>query len=348
MNDEQFRQQIQAIHQQMMVLNNYAMQLPPPQREQFINVLEEVAAAFNSLQLIGEEMQTSLELSAVVEEELFEQNQKAIAKHQYYHDLFQLCPEAYLVTDANGLILDANRAIASLLNVTPNYLIRKPLAIFVPQSERYGFRAFINQLASLGGDAIDWQVSLCPKQGEPFSASLIVAIARNDDGFIETLRICVREIGQYERTVEQPEERQTQVTTFFNQLPQALDGLQVLVVEDEADTREFLSAVLESHGIRVTAVTTAAEALEAVERLRPNVLISDIRMPDGDGYSLIRQVKEWETRSGWHISAAAFTAYLEEDRSKALAAGFESHLHKLAQPTELIEMVTQLAKRASA
>jgi CheY-like chemotaxis protein len=94
----------------------------------------------------------------------------------------------------------------------------------------------------------------------------------------------------------------------------------------------------------VWTVASAAEALEVLERFHPNVLISDIRMPDEDGYSLIRKVRELEAKTGWHIPAAALTAYLEEDRSKAVAAGFEAHLHKLAQPTELVKMVTRLAR----
>ena len=70
-------------------------------------------------------------------------------------------------------------------------------------------------------------------------------------------------------------------------------------------------------------------------------------MPNEDGYSLIRQVRELEAQQGWHLPAAALTAYLLEDRDKALAAGFEAHLHKLAQPIELVELVAQLAGRTA-
>lgn len=119
----------------------------------------------------------------------------------------------------------------------------------------------------------------------------------------------------------------------------------MLIVDDEADVRDFITAALELHGVRVTAVATAAAALERLEQFRPDVLVSDIRMPDEDGYSLIRKVRELEARWGGHIPAAALTAYLNEDRDKALAAGFEAHLHKLAQPIELVELVAQLANR---
>jgi len=358
MSDTNFIEHIQFLHQQIAVLHSY-MTLSPSLQKQVIEVLEEMAAALGNLQLLYEEMQTSLEASAVVEEELFRQNQQAIAQRQHYHDLFQLSPDAYLVTDANGLILEANRAIGRLLNVPQSYLAGKPLAVYIAQSDRMSFRTLLNQL-SFVNDVQNWQMNLCPRQGKPFAALLKVAIARsNDSGFIETLRIGVHDLSQYRQIAQSaqlgvseatPKEFRQDVkaeTISLTVLPQALDGLQVLVVEDEADAREFITAVLESHGIRVTAVGTAAAALEALEQFHPDVLISDIRMPHEDGYSLIRKVRELEAKLGWHLPAAALTAYLEEDRSKALAAGFESHLHKLAQPTELIEMVTQLAGRAS-
>ena len=352
MSDEQKRQPIQIIYQQMAVVSSYMMQLSPPLQKQVVEVIEEMAAALGNLQLIYEEMQTSLEASDVVESGLLEQNQSAIAERQHYYDLFQFCPEAYLVTDANGLILDANCAIAQLLKIPQSYLPGKPLAAFVAQGDRSCFRTLLNQL-SKASNVQNWQINLCPRQGEPFAAKLKVAIARDDRGAIEALRIGVHDISEYKQVVTQPafalnrEDIPAEVTTPLTSLPQALDGLQVLVVDDEADAREFVTAVLELHGIRVTAVATAAAALEALEQFHPDVLISDIRMPHEDGYSLIRKVRELEAHKGWHIPAAALTAYLEEDRSKALSAGFESHLHKLAQPTELIEMVTRLAGRAS-
>lgn len=120
----------------------------------------------------------------------------------------------------------------------------------------------------------------------------------------------------------------------------------MLIVDDEADIREFVSAIFEAHGISVKTVSSVAAALEALEQFRPNVLLSDIRMPDGDGYSLIRQIRALEREQGRHIPAAAITAYLDEDREKAINAGFEAHLHKLAQPTQWVEVVTQLARQS--
>lgn len=349
MSDAQFREHIQIIYQQMAVLHSYMMQLPTLQQKQVAEVLEEVAATLEDFQVTGEEMQTSLEASAVVEEGLLEQNQQVITELWHYYDLFQFCPDAYLVTDANGLILEANSAIAQLLNVPQSYLAGKPLAVFVPQVARKIFRTLLNQL-SPAKDIFSWQLSLCPRQKKPFAAKLNVAIARDDSGTITALRMSVHDISEYSyaQSVQLNQQNaQAETTTSVLSLPQALDGLQVLVVDDEVDVREFITAVLESHGITVTAVATATAALEALEQFHPDVLMSDIRMPHEDGYSLIRKVRELEAKQGWHIPAAAVTAYLTEDREKALSAGFEAHLHKLAQPSQLIEMVARLAGRAT-
>ena len=350
MSDEHFRQLIQIIYQQMAVVSSYMKQLSPSLQKQAGLAFEEMVAPLGNLQLIYEEMQTSLDALDVIESGLLDQNQRVLEERQHYYDLFQLSPDAYLVTDANGLILEANGAIASLLKIPQSYLHGKPLAVFIAQCDRSLFRAHLNQL-SLVSDVQYWQLDLCPRHGKPFAAVLKVA-ARDDRGVIEALRIGVHDISSYKQVVTQravqvkQSDLQAEVTTSRTVVPPALDGLQVLVVDDEADARELITAVLELHGIRVRAVATAAAALEALERFHPDVLISDIRMPYEDGYSLIRKVRELEAQKGWHIPAAALTAHLAEDSSKALSAGFEAHLHKLAQPTELIEMVAQLAGRA--
>ncbi|HEY9612959.1 response regulator [Allocoleopsis sp.] len=352
MNEEQFLQHFQAIHAQMAALHKYRVQLPQEQQEQMAKIFEAIAISLEHLQLSYEEMQTSLEASTVVEEEILQQSEQAVAERDRYYDLFQFAPDAYLLTDANALILEANASARKLLNIRPNSLVRMPLAGFVPQEERRAFRSYLNQMRQLQ-PVEDLEISLCPRDSEPFAAQLKVAIARDSSGDIEALRIGIRDISQYKQAVAKPlqslEQQQDEVSRYttaqVSSLPSSLDGLQVLIVDDEGDAREFITAVLESHGIHVTAVATAAEALATLEGFCPDVLVSDIRMPDDDGYSLIRKIRQLESEKGWHIPAAALTAYLAEDREKALAAGFESHLHKLAQPTELVEMVARLAGR---
>jgi PAS domain S-box-containing protein len=125
-----------------------------------------------------------------------------------------------------------------------------------------------------------------------------------------------------------------------------LDGVQVLIVDDEPDARELLMSVLAQHGASVTTAGSAAEALAALDRARMDVLVSDIGMPDEDGYALIRKVRARGGRNGPRIPAIALTAYARvEDRARALLAGFQLHVTKPVEPTELVTAVASLAGR---
>ena len=125
----------------------------------------------------------------------------------------------------------------------------------------------------------------------------------------------------------------------------SLDGVRVLVVDDEADARETLTGMLEHCGAETLAVRSAGEALEALARFRPHVLLCDIGMPEQDGYSLIRQIRELPAEQGGTIPAAALTAYARgEDRRKALRSGFQMHLAKPVQLHDLTTVVASLAR----
>lgn len=334
MTDEQIPHHFQTIRQQIEAL----------QRADAAT-WQEIDAALEDLQVIYEQMQTSLEAAEVVGEELFQQK-------QHYQNLFQFSPIAYLLTDADGLILEANQAIAHLLNVPQIYLVGKPLAVFVAEGDLAAFRTRLNWLSQSIGTQV-WQMSLCRRNGEPVAVELHIGIVRNPDGLIETLRIAVYHLSQFQPAVAHSTEQQTlrelraEGKIPVSQLPQSLDGLRVLVVDDEADIREFISTLLEAHGIGVRAVASAAAALDELERFRPDVLLSDIRLPDEDGYRLIQQIRALEAQQGGHLPAAAMTAYQDEDREKSLQAGFEQHLYKLSQPNEWVETIAQLAGRVS-
>ncbi|MET0622667.1 MAG: ATP-binding protein, partial [Pyrinomonadaceae bacterium] len=125
-----------------------------------------------------------------------------------------------------------------------------------------------------------------------------------------------------------------------------LEGLHVLVVDDDRDSREVVAAALAREGARVTEAGSADEALGAVTRLRPDVLVADIGMPGEDGYSLIARVRALGADSGGSLPAAALTAYArEQDRERALAAGFQTHLAKPVEPQTLTATVARLAGR---
>ncbi|MGI9108188.1 MAG: PAS domain-containing protein [Pyrinomonadaceae bacterium] len=126
-----------------------------------------------------------------------------------------------------------------------------------------------------------------------------------------------------------------------------LEGLRVLVVEDEPDSRDMLIAVLRQCRAEVQGVSNVADALSKLEEWRPDVLISDIEMPGEDGYALIRQIRSLPEARGGKIPAAALTAYARaEDRMRALLAGFQLHVPKPVEPAELAAVVASLAGRA--
>jgi len=125
-----------------------------------------------------------------------------------------------------------------------------------------------------------------------------------------------------------------------------LDGLRVLIVEDEASSREAIVELLASSGAEVRAAGSAAEAIVAFEAWQPDVLVSDIAMPDEDGYSLIRKIRLRSADLGGAVPALALTAYAKiEDRVTILGSGFQMYLSKPANPNELIAVVGSLAKR---
>jgi signal transduction histidine kinase/ActR/RegA family two-component response regulator len=124
-------------------------------------------------------------------------------------------------------------------------------------------------------------------------------------------------------------------------LPGKLDGLRVLVVDDEADARDVLARVLQMAGARVVSATSAFEAMEQFAQFAPQLLISDISMPGEDGYSLLRRIRALE--SGGNIPAVALSAFArDEDKDKARSAGFNAHVAKPFDPSELIAALSRL------
>ena len=125
-----------------------------------------------------------------------------------------------------------------------------------------------------------------------------------------------------------------------------LAGLYVLVVDDEADARALIKRVLEDCQAQVQTAGSVAEALAVMQSRLPDVLVSDIGMPEEDGYSLIRRVRQGCLHHSGRVPALALTAYARsEDRMKAISAGYQMHLAKPVEPAELIMMVASLAGR---
>jgi len=128
-----------------------------------------------------------------------------------------------------------------------------------------------------------------------------------------------------------------------------LSGVTVLVVDDEPDARVLLKRVLERRAARVMLAASAREALEMVHRQHPDVIVSDIAMPDLDGYELIRLVRSLPAEDGGGTQAIALTAVARsEDRRRAMLAGFQVHIAKPVESPELIATVASLTGRAGA
>jgi CheY-like chemotaxis protein len=120
------------------------------------------------------------------------------------------------------------------------------------------------------------------------------------------------------------------------------------VVEDDEDGRKVLTLILELAGAKVDGVASVRGALDALDGLRPDVLVSDVGMPDDDGYALIRHIRERDAAHGGRTPAIALTGYASsDDRARLLAAGFQVHFRKPLEPSEIVAAVASLARLGS-
>jgi CheY-like chemotaxis protein len=127
----------------------------------------------------------------------------------------------------------------------------------------------------------------------------------------------------------------------------SLTGMRLLVVDDDPDAREMLKISLRQYGADVRVAASADEALGALTSDCPDVLVSDIEMPDTSGYELIRRLRQSDNLELRRLPAVALTAYARtEDRVKALVGGFQSHVPKPVEPAELVTVIASLAQRA--
>ena len=187
--------------------------------------------------------------------------------------------------------------------------------------------SIVRHLVELHGGTVEAE-SAGEGRGATFVVKLPVAAVRQKETKAERVRPLARD------------------TPPAYEYPDRLDGLKVLVVDDEPDTREMLSIVLARCGALVTAAGSTREALAAVEKQRPDLLICDIGMPGEDGYDLIRRVRAMPERSDARLPAIALTAYARvEDRLQALRAGYQMHVPKPIELAELIAVAASLVRR---
>ena len=131
-----------------------------------------------------------------------------------------------------------------------------------------------------------------------------------------------------------------------NDYTDRLDGMRILIVDDEPDTRDLLKQGLEFCGAKVEVVASAAEAIDVIVTRVPDILISDIGMPNTDGYELIRKVRNLPANRGGKVAAVALTAYTRiEDRLQALRAGYDMHVPKPVELAELVAVAASVVRR---
>jgi CheY-like chemotaxis protein/two-component sensor histidine kinase len=187
--------------------------------------------------------------------------------------------------------------------------------------------AIVRQLVELHGGTVSVE-----SKGEGQGSTFIVSLP------ILPVRLAPEE--------ELPRIHPTAQNGLSTNCPPELSGLRVLLVDDEADSRDLLNFVLQSCGAQVSTASSAAEALELIKRERFDVIISDIGMPKEDGFSLIRKIRGLPNEQGGNIPAIALTAYARaEDRVHALRYGFQMHIAKPVESAELTAAVANLAGR---
>jgi len=190
--------------------------------------------------------------------------------------------------------------------------------------------AIVRHLVEMHGGTVEAE-SVGEGQGATFTVKLPLLVMRSPD---------LRRASDAERV------HPTASTGVPFNCPPELDGLHILVVDDEEDTRVLLTTVLEKCGAKITAVSTAREAFATLKQSRPDVLVSDLGMPDEDGYALIKKVRALPAADGGQTPAAALTAYARvEDRLRVLRSGFQIHIPKPVEPAEMVAVVANLAGR---
>jgi CheY-like chemotaxis protein len=125
-----------------------------------------------------------------------------------------------------------------------------------------------------------------------------------------------------------------------------LDGLRILFVDDEVDSRDLVTAIVTKCGGEVACCESAEEALKQFRIWKPDILVSDIGMPGQDGYSLIKKLRKLKLKLARQVPAIALTAYAtDEDRARSYAAGFQTHVSKPIEPQALIKIIAGAAGR---
>ena len=155
--------------------------------------------------------------------------------------------------------------------------------------------------------------------------------------------VCMDETGTFQKTLTEMEMSNGQISKADSKLA----GLNILAVDDDADSLDMLKIMLEQQGATVVVAESAADALDILNTRELDVLVSDVGMPGEDGYSLLNKVRKLPVESGGSIPAVALTGFArEEDNARALSAGFDKHVAKPVDPSALVQEIAELIKQS--
>lgn len=236
--------QLEAVYQRACLLRQRAIESPVQQ--------DLVEAALRELYSVLDELQASETELRQQNQVLYNTRQQVEAERQRYRDLFDSAPDGYLVTDDKGKILQANLAIADLLNVPQVFLVGKPLLIFMDEAARSAFGQKLTQLQQ-GEKIQDWEVSLCPRNGEPFDAAISISMMADPVTNLMNLRWLLRDVTERQHLKRLLERHNTELEHLVHertaQLEQSLDfeaGLKRITdkVRDSLDESHILQAVV--------------------------------------------------------------------------------------------------------
>ena len=184
--DKKLLQQIENVSSRLTQMHECVQGLPKDKVELMAEVLEEVNVSLEELKVTREELNEQNQQLSVTREQLEQERLR-------YKELFEFAPDAYLVTDENGTIREANYTAASLLGVSQRFLVGKPLSIFVPETQRRDFRLRINQLRIGELERLgEWELRMQPRKGDSIEAAITVSAVWNPEGL--NLRWMLRDI----------------------------------------------------------------------------------------------------------------------------------------------------------
>jgi PAS domain S-box-containing protein len=212
--------------------------------------------------------------------------------------------------------------------------------------------AIVRRLTEMHGGSVDVQ-SPGPDQGATFVVRLPLITQLSDETNETSETNETNEIDEADESYVSKMSYTSHTSNLQDAMDQALelDGLRVLAVDNDSDARDLIKTILTQYGAVVETAGSTSQALpffERPEEWQPELLISDIEMPEADGYQLIRKLREMESGRGRRAPAIALTAYARtEDRLRSLSAGFDMHVTKPVEPVELLTIVASLTGRLS-